>query len=465
MTKVVAASRTEKSVPFGEKMAGSHRYPERERQTVTANEDNVGSQPPSWMEEVLREDNLIRALKRVRANKGAPGVDGMTVDELEAHLREHWTRIRAQLLNGTYKPKPVRVVEIPKPSGGTRMLGIPTVLDRFIQQAILQVLGPTFDAGFSESSYGFRPRRSAQQAVGRARQYIAEGRRWVVDLDLEKFFDQVNHDILMSRVARKVKDKRLLKLIRRYLQAGLMTDGVVSQRVAGTPQGGPLSPLLSNVLLDDLDRELERRGHCFCRYADDCNIYVSSEKAGQRVMASVTDFLEHKLKLRVNRAKSAVGRPWKRKFLGYSVTVNLTPRLRPAPQSIQRAKNKVRDITRRGRGRNIRRVIADINSFTRGWFGYFRLSNGHRVFEDLDKWIRRRLRKILWLQWKRPRTRYKKLVSFGLGADRSKLAAGSGRGPWWNAGGDIQAAVTNQVLSEWGLLSLLQMHRRLNRAV
>jgi len=463
MTKVVAASRTERSVPFGEKMAGSHRYPERERQTVTANEDDVGSQPPSWMEEVLREDNLIRALKRVRANKGAPGVDGMTVDELEAHLREHWTSIRAQLLNGTYKPKPVRVVEIPKPSGGTRMLGIPTVLDRFIQQAILQVLGPTFDAGFSESSYGFRPARSAQQAVGRARHYIAEGRRWVVDLDLEKFFDQVNHDILMSRVARKVKDKRLLKLIRRYLQAGLMTDGVVSQRVAGTPQGGPLSPLLSNVLLDDLDRELERRGHCFCRYADDGNIYVSSEKAGQRVMASVTDFLEHKLKLRVNRAKSAVGRPWKRKFLGYSVTVNLTPRLRPAPQSIQRAKNKVRDITRRGRGRNIRRVIAEINSFTRGWFDYFRLSEGHRVFEDLDKWIRRRLRKILWLQWKRPRSRYKKLVSFGLDADRAKLAAGSGRGPWWNAGGDIQAAVTNQVLSEWGLLSLLQMHRRLSR--
>lgn len=465
MTKVVAGSRTERSEPFGEKVDGSHRCPERERQTVTASEDDVGSQPPLWMEEVLREDNLIRALKRVRANKGAPGVNGMTVDELEGFLREHWSSIETQLLDGTYMPMPVRVVEIPKPSGGRRMLGIPTVLDRFIQQAILQVLGPTFDAGFSESSYGFRPGRSAQQAVERARLYIAAGRRWVVDLDLEKFFDQVNHDILMSRVARKVRDKRLLKLIRRYLQAGLMTDGVVSQRVAGTPQGGPLSPLLSNVLLDDLDRELERRGHCFCRYADDCNIYVCSEKAGQRVMASVTDFLEQKLKLRVNRVKSAVGRPWRRKFLGYSVTVNLKPRLRPAPQSIQRAKTKVRDITRRGRGRNIRKVIAEINSYTRGWFGYFRLADGHRVFEDLDKWIRRRLRKILWQQWKRPRTRYKKLQSFGLVADRARVAAASGRGPWWNAGGDIQAAVTNQILSEWGLLSLLQMHRKMIRVV
>jgi len=465
MTKVVAESRTEKAEPLMERMAGSHLYPERERQMVTAKEDTIGSQPSMWMEEVLQRDNMIRALKRVQSNKGAAGIDGMTVDQLAGYLREQWPMIRAQLLDDTYIPKPVRVVEIPKASGGMRMLGIPTVLDRMIQQAMLQVLGPIFDAGFSESSYGFRPGRSAQQAVEQARHHIAEGRRWVVDIDLEKFFDRVNHDILVSRVARKVKDKRILKLIRRYLQAGLMMDGVVSQQVMGTPQGGPLSPLLSNILLDDLDRELERRGHQFCRYADDCNIYVYSEKAGQRVMESVTGFLERKLKLKVNREKSAVARPWRRKFLGYSVTVNLKPKLRPARTSIERAKNKVRAISRMGRGRNIRRVINDINKFTRGWFGYFQLTDGYRVFRDLDGWIRRRLRRILWVQWKRPLTRYKKLVSLGLDAKRAKMAAGNSRGPWWNAGGVIQAAVTNQVLSEWGLLSLLQMHRMKTRVV
>ena len=445
--------------------AGSRRCPQEERQTITANEDNIGSQLSLLMEEVLRKENLIRALKRVRANKGAPGVDGMTVDELGDHLRECWISIREQLLDSTYVPKPVRVVEIPKPSGGTRTLGIPTVLDRFIQQAILQVLGPIFDAGFSESSYGFRPGRSAQQAVQQAQQYIADGRRWVVDLDLEKFFDRVNHDILMSRLARKVKDKRLLRLIRRYLQAGLMSDGVVSQRQAGTPQGGPLSPLLSNVLLDDLDKELERRGHYFCRYADDCNIYVNSEKAGIRVMESVTSFLERKLKLRVNRAKSAVGRPWKRKFLGYTVTVNKKPRLKPAPQSVRRARMKIRRITRSGKGRNIERVIRDINRFIRGWFGYFRLSDVKQCFDALDQWIRHRLRKILWQQWKKPRTRAKKLQSFGIWPDKAKRATSNGRGPWWNAGAPhMHAAITNRRLSDWGLLRLLQMQRKLNRA-
>jgi RNA-directed DNA polymerase len=417
------------------------------------------------MEEVLRKENLKRAFKRVRANKGAPGVDGMTVDELEQHLREHWPRIREQLLSGTYVPEPVRVVEIPKPTGGMRMLGIPTVQDRWIQQAVLQVIGPIFDAGFSEFSFGFRPGRSAHQAVEQARKYMATGRRWVVDVDLENFFNEVNHDILMSRVARKIKDKRLLKLIRQYLRAGLMTDGVVSARTVGTPQGGPLSPVLSNVLLDDLDKELERRGHHFCRYADDCNVYVASQKAGERVMDSMTNFLERKLKLKVNRAKSDVARPWQRKFLGYTVTTNKQPRLKPAPQSVKRAKAKIRQITRSGRGRNIQRVIRDVNQFTRGWVGYYRMSDVKRSFDVMDQWIRRRLRKILWQQWKTPRTRAKKLQSFGTWPEKAKRATSNGRGPWWNAGAPaMHAAITNERLFEWGLDSLLGRWRSLNRA-
>jgi RNA-directed DNA polymerase len=446
-------------------VAGSRRCPRNERQTATATEENIGLQPLSLMEEVLRKENLIRALKRVRANKGAPGVDGMTVDNLGDHLREHWASIRQQLLSNSYVPQPVRVVEIPKPNGGVRMLGIPTVLDRLIQQGILQVVGPIFDAGFSESSYGFRPGRSAHQAVAQARKHMADGHRWVVDFDLEKFFDRVNHDTLMSRVARKIEDKRVLKLIRRFLEAGLMTDGVVSPRVAGTPQGGPLSPLLSNVLLDDLDKELERRGHRFCRYADDCNVYVRSEKAGQRVMASVTSFLERKLKLKVNRSKSAVGRPWKRKFLGYTVTSHKQPRLKPAPESVKRAKTKIRQITRRGKGRNIQRTIEEINLFIRGWFGYYRMSVVKQSFGDLDQWIRHRLRKILWLQWKTPRTRAKMLQRFGTWPEKAKRATSNGRGPWWNAGAPhMHAAITNERLLEWGLQSLLGMQRGLTRA-
>ena len=465
MTKVVAASRAEGPVRPQDTEARSLRRLGSERQTATATEEHVGPQPSQLMEEVLRKQNLIRALKRVRANKGAPGVDGMTVDELSGYLREHWLDIRQQLLSSTYVPTAVRVVHIPKPNGGTRMLGIPTVLDRFIQQAILQVFDPIFDAGFSESSYGFRPGRSALQAVEQARQHIAAGYRWLVDLDLEQFFDRVNHDILMSRVARKIKDKRLLKLIRRYLQAGLMADGVVSSRTAGTPQGGPLSPLLSNILLDDLDKELERRGHRFCRYADDTNVYVRSKAAAQRVMESVTSFVEKKLKLKVNRDKSAVARPWKRKFLGYTVTMNKQPRLKPAPQSVRRAKAKIRRITRSGKGRNIMRVIEQINTFTRGWVGYYRMTEVKRQFDDLDQWIRRRLRKILWQQWKTPRNRAKKLRSFGLWPERAKRASSSGRGPWWNAGAShMHAAITNKRLVNWGLLSLLTMLRGLNRA-
>lgn len=464
MTKVVAESREERPERSRDAAAGSRCCPGTERQTVTASKDKIGPQPSQLMEEVLRRDNLIAAFKQVCANKGAPGVDGMRVEQLMGHLCEHWPEYRQQLLSATYGPKPVKVVQIPKPNGGARMLGIPTVLDRFIQQSVLQVIGPIFDSGFSESSYGFRPRHSALQAVSKAREYVADGYRWVVDLDLEKFFDRVNHDIVMSRVARKIKDKRLLKLIRLYLQAGLMIDGVVTARVSGTPQGGPLSPLLSNVILDDFDKELERRGHHFCRYADDCNIYVRSQSAGQRVMTSVTGFLERKLKLKVNRDKSAVARPWKRKFLGYTVTMHKKPLLKPAPESIKRAKAKIVKITQSGRGRVIERVIGEVNLFTRGWFGYYRLSEVKQIFDLTDQWLRRRLRKILWEQWKTPKNRAKKLRSFGIWPEKAKRATSNGRGAWWNAGSpEMHAAVTNERLANWGLKSLSQMQRELNK--
>ena len=444
----------------GKEAAGSRHEPGVARQAVTAAAEPIGPPTETLMEEVLRRENLRAALKRVQANKGAPGVDGMTVDELAGYLRKAWPAIREQLLQGTYVPTPVREVQLPKPGGGTRMLGIPTVLDRFITQAMLQVMSPRFDPGFSDHSYGFRPGRRAHQAVEQACHYVAEGYRWVVDIDVEKFFDQVNHDMLMSRVARKIKDKRLLKLIRRYLTAGILKEGLVSQRDAGTPQGSPLSPLLSNILLDSFDKELERRGHRFCRYADDANVYVRSQRAGERVLASLTHFLEGKLRLKVNRGKSAVDRPWKRKFLGYTVTNQRAPRLKPALQSIQRAKARLRQITHQGRGRNIRQVIREINQFTRGWIGYFRLATVPHAFEVLDQWLRRRLRKILWEQWRKPKTRYRKLVALGVDAERARKATATGRGAWWNAGAShMHAAVTNRLLAEWGLLSLLDQLR------
>lgn len=415
------------------------------------------------MEEVLRRENVLAAHRRVVQNGGAPGVDGMTVDELMPYCREHWARIREELLSGRYQPQPVLRVEIPKPDGkGTRMLGIPTVPDRMIQQALLQVLQPLFDPTFSDDSYGFRPGRSAHQAVLRAREYVATGHRWVVDLDLEKFFDRVNHDILMSRVARRVKDKRVLLLIRRYLQAGMMEGGLMSPRREGTPQGGPLSPLLSNVLLDELDRELGRRGHRFVRYADDSNVYVKSKAAGERVMASLERFLAKRLRLRVNRDKSAVARPWERKFLGYSVTWHREPKLRVAPQSIQRLKAKLRQEFRRGRGRNLHRVIGDLGPIIRGWVGYFRLSEVKGSFEVLDEWLRRKLRCILWRQWKRPRTRARKLAALGLDPERARLSAGNGHGPWWNAGAShMHQAVPTRALRQMGLVSFLDERRRL----
>jgi RNA-directed DNA polymerase len=415
------------------------------------------------MEEALCRENVLAAHQRVVRNGGAPGVDGMTVEQLMPYCREHWPRIREELLGGRYVPQPVRRVEIPKPDGkGKRMLGIPTVLDRMIQQALLQVLTPIFDPTFSDDSYGFRPGRGTHDAVLRVREHIAAGHRWVVDLDLEKFFDRVNHDVLMARVARRVEDKRVLLLIRRYLQGGMMEGGLVSPRREGTPQGGPLSPLLSNVLLDELDKELEQREHRFVRYADDCNVYVQSEAAGERVMASLERFLAKRLRLRVNRDKSAVARPWRRKFLGYSVTWHRKPKLKVAPKSVKRLKGKLRQMLRRGRGRNLDRVIRDLGPVIRGWVAYYRLSEVKGSFEALDKWLRRKLRCIQWRQWKRPRTRRKRLIALGLDPERARRSAGNGRGPWWNAGaGHMHRAIPTRVLQDMGLTSFLGEYRRL----
>jgi RNA-directed DNA polymerase len=417
------------------------------------------------MEVILGRDNMMAALRRVEANGGAPGIDKMPVEQLGGYLKAHWPRIKEDLLAGRYRPAAVRGIEIPKPGGGMRLLGIPTVVDRLIQQAMHQVLMGLFDPDFSSSSYGFRPGRSAHDAVLVARSHMAAGRRFVVDLDLEKFFDRVNHDVLMARVARKVEDKRVLRLIRRYLQAGLMLGGVTTARTEGTPQGGPLSPLLSNILLDDLDKELERRGHAFCRYADDCNIYVRTRRAGERVMASMTRFLAERLRLAVNLAKSAVDRPWNRSFLGYSVTAHKEPRLRVAAKSVSRLRDKLRMIFRQGRGRSLTNTVADLAPILRGWSNYFRLAQAKGVFEELDGWLRRRLRCILWRQWKRPRTRAQRLMQRGLDEARAWQSANNGHGPWWNAGAShMNNAFRTSFFDQCGLLSFMELHRRLNYA-
>jgi RNA-directed DNA polymerase len=414
------------------------------------------------MEQVVERSNLQLAYQRVVENKGAPGVDDVSVPEFKDWLKMHWPSVKAALLGGRYLPRPVRRVDIPKPTGGVRTLGVPTLVDRLIQQALHQVLQPLFEPTFSDASFGFRPGRGAHQAVRKAQSHICAGKRWVVDIDLEKFFDRVNHDVLMARVTRQVSDVRVLKLIRRFLEAGMMSDGLVEPRTEGTPQGGPLSPLLSNILLNDLDHELERRQLAFCRYADDCNIYVSSRVAGNRVMSGVRVFLEEVLKLRINPEKSAVARPWERKFLGFSVTSHRESRLRIAPASVQRLTQKVRDLMRTGRGRSLAHTIEDLNPLLRGWINYFRLTESKGILEEVDGWVRRRLRCLLWRQWTRRFTRARKLCALGLDAERARLSAGNGQGPWWNAGAShMNHALPAKYFTHKGLVSLLGTHQRL----
>ncbi|HEY6374695.1 MAG TPA: group II intron reverse transcriptase/maturase [Edaphobacter sp.] len=410
------------------------------------------------MEAVLERENLKQALAQVKRNKGAAGVDGMTVGDLPSYLKEHWPTIRGQLLDGTYKPQPVRRVEIPKASGGLRPLGIPTVLDRFIQQAVMQVLQADWDGTFSEASFGFRPRRSAHQAVERTQAYIASGHAVVVDIDLEKFFDRVNHDILMGLVAKRVTDKHLLKLIRGFLNAGVMEEGLVSPTEEGTPQGGPLSPLLSNLMLDVLDKELEKRGHRFVRYADDCNIYVRSQKAGERVMAGIERFLEKRLKLKVNKAKSAVAKPSVRKFLGFSFTFGSEPRRRIAPQAIARFKARVRELTRRSCGCSLAQIVKELSVYLIGWRGYFGFCQTPSVLRKLDEWLRRRLRAIAWKQWKHGRARFAELRRRGVGRDLAAQTAGSPHGPWRLSNSPaLSLSLPNAYFRSLGLTSVAEL--------
>ncbi|BAC14671.1 MULTISPECIES: group II intron reverse transcriptase/maturase [Oceanobacillus] len=411
------------------------------------------------MNQILSRDNLILALKRVERNKGSHGIDEMSVKFLRRHLYDNWDSLRENLRKGTYTPSPVRRVEIPKPSGGVRMLGIPTVTDRFIQQAIAQVLHTIFDPSFSEHSYGFRPNRRGHDAVRKARGFIKEGYRWVIDMDLEKFFDKVNHDKLMGVLAKRIKDKELLRLIRKYLQSGVMINGIVVSSEEGTPQGGPLSPLLSNIILDDLDKELEERGLRFVRYADDCNIYVRTKKAGNRVMNSITTFIEEKLRLKVNKEKSAVDRPWKRKFLGFSFTNGKNPKIRIAKESIMRLKQKIREITSRSKPFPMEVRIEKLNKYLMGWCGYYALAETPSKFEEFDKWIRRRLRMCMWKQWKLPRTKVRKLISLGV-PDHKAYEWGNTRKNYWRISKSpiLSRTLGNSYWSRLGLKSLYQRY-------
>jgi RNA-directed DNA polymerase len=416
-------------------------------------------------EQIFERKNLFAALRRVKGNKGAPGIDGMTVEELPEYLKAHWLDIRAQLDTGDYQPQPVRRQEIPKPTGGVRLLGIPAVLDRLIQQAMLQVMTRLFELGFSPYSYGFRPGRRAHDAVKAAQGYIREGYTWVVDLDLEKFFDRVNHDKLMVRVARVVKDRRVLALVRKYLASGVMVNGVVVETGEGTPQGGPLSPLLANILLDDLDKELERRGHRFARYADDCNIYVRSRRAGERVMNSVQRFLDEVLSLKVNERKSSVDRPWRLKFLGFSFYKRMDEVLvRVARPMLDRCRDKLRQLTRRTRSGQLADIIQQVNEYVMGWIGYFRLADTPSVFAELDEWLRRRMRQLVWKRWKRGKTRWRALVALGVPRARAGLGAVQ-HGPWRMAASPvIQEGLSNAYWQKQGLKSIAERYRQLRCA-
>ena len=421
----------------------------------------------SLWERVLCRENLARALRRVELNAGAAGIDGMRTDQLRPWLREQWPKIRSQLEAGIYRPQPVRRVAIPKPSGGKRLLGVPTALDRLIQQALLQVLTPVFDPYFHDCCFGFRPGRSAQQAVERARQSIADGAAWVVDVDLDGFFDRVQHDALMARVARRVHDKQVLRLIRRYLEAGVMADGIKQASEEGTPQGSPLSPLLANVMLDDLDQELGRRGHRFVRYADDLMVYVGSERAGQRVMDSIAQYVEHRLKLRVNREKSAVARATRRPFLGFGFfSRDGQVQVRVDPEARARAKERLRKLTSRRWGVAMERRVRELNRFTVGWTAYFAYADTPRPFADLDEWLRRRLRQVKWKQWKRYRTRRRELRSLGIPERAAREWAGSRKGYWRIAGSPVlQRALPNAYWAELGLKGFSDPYRRFRDAM
>ncbi|MDQ3016328.1 MAG: group II intron reverse transcriptase/maturase [Bacteroidota bacterium] len=426
--------------------------------------DNSGERhemPEQLMEQLVTKENMTRAYKQVVSNKGAAGVDGLEVTELKDYLKAHWSGIKDKLLSDGYYPQKVRRVEIPKPNGGKRVLGIPTVVDRMIQQALHQILNPIYDPHFSQWSYGFRAGKSAHDAVLQARDHINEGRRWVVDVDLSKFFDEVHHERLLSTLRKKVKDRRVIHLIHRYLKAGMMQDGIEEPRTKGTPQGSPLSPLLSNIVLDELDKELEKRGHHFVRYADDFQIYVGTERTAERVMKSISNFIEKKLRLKVNEEKSTIGRPWERTLLGYSFTRNNEVKVKVSKESIRRLRDKVREKLRRGRGRNLSKFVKEeLNPLLRGWMNYFILSEVKGFTEELDGWIRRHLRKIKWRQWKRPWTRRTNLIVLGLSEERAVMSAFNQRGPWWNSGAThMNMALPKRYFDSIGLISLQDVHR------
>jgi len=430
----------------------------------TAASGQTKAEVPLTMETVITRENLMLAYQRVVENKGAAGVDNLSVTELKPWLKKHWPVIRKALIEGSYQPQAIRRMDIPKPDGGVRTLGIPTVVDRLIQQAIAQQLSALVDKDFSDSSYGFRPGRNAWQAVQQAQRYIRSGKRWVVDMDLAKFFDRVEHRLLMSRLAGKIKDRRVLRLIRRYLKSDMAKGKEREKRREGLPQGGPLSPLLSNMVLDELDKELERRGHSFCRYADDCNIYVSSRKAGEHILRDIREFLENKLKLKVNEKKSAVARPWERKFLGYSVTWHKQTKLKIAPASVSRLKNKIRSLTTGNRSKSVKVTIDELTPVLRGWISYFRLTEVRGILEELDGWIKRRLRCQIWRQWKKPPTRSRMLQRCGLDKDRAMVSAYNSHGAWWNSGAShLNQVIKNAWFKGMGLISLLEQQRQFQR--